>query len=557
MTFFPSKTLLFFLLIITYNSVLGQTEELDTYHTKKRNHYKHINNDSLIYYSKKLQQSKDSCIVYNAKVDEATGYYKKKNYSLSEEKCLIVLSILKDNHETCYKRIKINALNRLFWIKKNQNDYQEAFEYLLKKKNILESFKDKDIYYLKNQMAVDIDMASIKSILDLDEEAIDVLKNTYNKYMKSLIDGSKGKLLEEANLLNSIGDSYFKLSKDSIHSYLDSAEIYYTKSFEITKKFKPRHKNSEPIYNLRIAKLAIIKNDYKTALSYLNKHVNIEEEYQTQQRYFFLKSHYFYHTNNIDSALYYGKKYLNYHSKLPNNKKDIIKIYNVLTEIYFNKKQTDSASKYSKLTLKNIDEYNNSKSNINNKYRIYDYNKIKTLNNSIIKKENNNKYIITGILTLLIAIITLIAANIYRKKQEVDEKLDVYTTKENQPKKEYNIDDTLKNEILSNLEDFEKSTDYLDSEFTIQVLSEKLNTNTSYLSSIINSNKKKTFKQYITDLKINYLIDKLNTENMYRNYSIEALGKEIGYKNASSFTRAFKKYMKVTPSQYIKSLEEI
>jgi AraC-like DNA-binding protein len=87
------------------------------------------------------------------------------------------------------------------------------------------------------------------------------------------------------------------------------------------------------------------------------------------------------------------------------------------------------------------------------------------------------------------------------------------------------------------------------------VLAKKLNTNTSYLSYIINKVKNQSFKQYITALKINYLLKKLQQEKKFRNYTIKSLAEEIGYTNASAFTRAFKIYKGITPSEFIKSLK--
>ena len=63
-------------------------------------------------------------------------------------------------------------------------------------------------------------------------------------------------------------------------------------------------------------------------------------------------------------------------------------------------------------------------------------------------------------------------------------------------------------------------------------------------------------KAYLTTLRINYLVEKLNNEKKYRRYSIQSLAKEIGYTNASAFTRLFKKYMNTTPFAYISSIDK-
>jgi AraC-like DNA-binding protein len=68
--------------------------------------------------------------------------------------------------------------------------------------------------------------------------------------------------------------------------------------------------------------------------------------------------------------------------------------------------------------------------------------------------------------------------------------------------------------------------------------------------------KNKSFKQYITELKIEYLIKKLKLDKNYRKYTIKYLAEEIGYTSASAFTRAFKKHKGIIPSEFIKSLSE-
>jgi len=54
------------------------------------------------------------------------------------------------------------------------------------------------------------------------------------------------------------------------------------------------------------------------------------------------------------------------------------------------------------------------------------------------------------------------------------------------------------------------------------------------------------------ELRINYLLKELQENPVTQKYSIEALGKMIGYTNPSAFTRTFKKQMGITPSQYLK-----
>ena len=122
-------------------------------------------------------------------------------------------------------------------------------------------------------------------------------------------------------------------------------------------------------------------------------------------------------------------------------------------------------------------------------------------------------------------------------------------------KKKYILNKVLKKEILIGLQELEHSKDFLNLDFNIQFLAKKLNTNTTYLSYTVNRLKNQPFKQYVMKLRMAYLINKLQEENKFRNYTIKALAEEIGYTNASAFTRAFKKYKGITPSEYLKSLK--
>lgn len=93
---------------------------------------------------------------------------------------------------------------------------------------------------------------------------------------------------------------------------------------------------------------------------------------------------------------------------------------------------------------------------------------------------------------------------------------------------------------------------FLDKDFNLNVLAKLLNTNTSYASRIINDYKQQTFKQYLVGLRIDVLINNLEKNPIMRKHSIEALAESIGYTNASSFTRIFKGYAGVNPSEYLK-----
>ena len=72
---------------------------------------------------------------------------------------------------------------------------------------------------------------------------------------------------------------------------------------------------------------------------------------------------------------------------------------------------------------------------------------------------------------------------------------------------------------------------------------------------MFNKNYNEPFKQYFTRLRIEHVVNLLKTKPKFRLYSMQALAEEIGYNSTSAFTRAFKKQVGVSPSVFLKTLE--
>ena len=214
----------------------------------------------------------------------------------------------------------------------------------------------------------------------------------------------------------------------------------------------------------------------------------------------------------------------------------------LLANIYYSKNKSDSALKYSNLTLEKYKEVEKEKRNTSIKIHAIELEEFKKLNQKLIQeneKSNISKYIII-FSSIFIFIVLLLSKG---------KKLKSYTDS-----KKRDVDNITKAKILKGLSDFEVSELFLDSNFTINSLAEYLETNSTYLSIVINNNKEKSFKQYIAELRINYVIERLKKDRKFTKYSIAAIADEVGYTNASSFTRVFKKQSGKTPSEFIKSI---
>ena len=111
--------------------------------------------------------------------------------------------------------------------------------------------------------------------------------------------------------------------------------------------------------------------------------------------------------------------------------------------------------------------------------------------------------------------------------------------------------------IRAALDGFEQELGFLSNTLNQNVLAKQLNTNPNYLSRVINADKNKNFTSYINDLRVSHVIQLLQQDKSLRKYSIKALAAEIGYNNAESFSKAFKKTTGMYPSYFIKQLEKV
>jgi AraC-like DNA-binding protein len=122
-------------------------------------------------------------------------------------------------------------------------------------------------------------------------------------------------------------------------------------------------------------------------------------------------------------------------------------------------------------------------------------------------------------------------------------------------KNDVGISEDIVIQILEKLKRFESQKEYLQSNITVQVLANKFENNSKYISKIVNNYKGKTFIQYINDLRIDHVILQLQKDNLLRKYTIHALAIEYGFNSAESFSTAFYKKTGLKPTFFIRELE--
>ncbi|MFT4805170.1 MAG: YesN/AraC family two-component response regulator [Psychroserpens sp.] len=260
------------------------------------------------------------------------------------------------------------------------------------------------------------------------------------------------------------------------------------------------------------------------------------------------------------------------------------KSYEELITYYKKKKNLEAVLKYvDQLIILNNQLLKDEvyiRKNLTNKY---DLPKLEEEKQSILKQINNDKkfysLIILGIGLFLILIIALLIIQFRRKKQyrkkfneilETLNKKELNSSKKNQNNdkikpfpvvkknetKSINISSKIIETVLDHLENFEKKNEFLNSDLALNSLAKKFNTNSNYLSKIINSYKEDSFTNYLSKLRIEYFIEYITKDNKLRKYTVKALSSEMGFSNVESFSKAFYKYKGIKPSYFLRQLNK-
>ncbi len=112
------------------------------------------------------------------------------------------------------------------------------------------------------------------------------------------------------------------------------------------------------------------------------------------------------------------------------------------------------------------------------------------------------------------------------------------------------------NQILAGLEKFEAGKKFTHKDMSLGMLAAQLNTNTKYLSEVINRQKQKNFNSYINELRINYITEKIKSDASYLNFKVSYLAEECGFSSHSTFTTVFKSIVGVSPIMFVEFVKE-
>lgn len=279
-------------------------------------------------------------------------------------------------------------------------------------------------------------------------------------------------------------------------------------------------------------------------------------------------AYFYYDKGDFNKSIQFAEEGLKFEKKssVPQLRKDL---FQVLSKAYLEVNKTEESKEYFQL----FTSLNDSIASINKKAVDAALNQTISKQKELKNNNQSKQYIIYSLLGL-VALVFGISFYFYRKKQiqikRIKNALEQFKEKQrkeeekqknNSPKvaitdekedRQSIMPAEAEEKLLEKLQEFENRQLYLERKVSLSFVAAEIETNTKYLSYIIKKHKEKDFSEYINDLRIQYIVDKITHDPVYRQYKINALAEETGFSSHSKFTTVFKATIGVSPSEFIK-----
>jgi AraC-like DNA-binding protein len=166
----------------------------------------------------------------------------------------------------------------------------------------------------------------------------------------------------------------------------------------------------------------------------------------------------------------------------------------------------------------------------------------------LLAQEERDSFIKSGVIIFLFLFVVLLIyqhirnRKLYRRRFHELMKKDQASTKVESKNTSYGIEDINPDTValtLKQLEKFEKGKRFLEKDLTETKLAISFDSNIKYLAKIIAHHKGKKFVKYISDLKIDYLVNQLKEDKKFHHYNNKALAEEAGFSSTERFAKAF------------------
>jgi AraC-like DNA-binding protein len=139
-----------------------------------------------------------------------------------------------------------------------------------------------------------------------------------------------------------------------------------------------------------------------------------------------------------------------------------------------------------------------------------------------------------------------------RTNNYVQSNLTTASVSNNSDDKKVSVTDAVTKDLLIKLMRFEEKKQFTQKGLTIQKLAVQFETNTNYLSHVINEQKGMNFNKYLGELRIRHITYLLFNKNIYLHYTIDSLAKECGIASRQNFSDLFFEINGIRPTDFIR-----
>ncbi|MDP4175986.1 MAG: tetratricopeptide repeat protein [Bacteroidota bacterium] len=391
----------------------------------------------------------------------------------------------------------------------------------------------------------------------------------YNILALSLFERIKDKK-GEGYVLNNLGQTYFSMNR------FDKALDYFKKSLFFRNQLTDKQALAFTLTN--IGETYLRKNLPDSSIVFLKKSLQISNEINDKllNSVVFNSLGKFYRSQkNYEAAIRYLNKSI-YFTKQIEYLQQLEDCYFQLSEIYKELNQSRKALAYLQLRNRIHDSiYSaNAQAYIANAQVKYETERLEK-NENISRKLKVNRIITWSVISLLFI---LICGIVYYYKNKILPKLKIAgilsssniksiredkrklktVKKELLPEREEKYKKNVDSEILDSISEkftqlLEKEKVFLSEEISQSEIAKRLNTNTAYLSKLINEKYQTNFSSLINSFRVEEA-KRLIRENAQDLLTFEGISSESGFHSKSSFNAAFKKFTGLTPTEFAKTL---
>ncbi|WP_075340758.1 helix-turn-helix domain-containing protein [Tenacibaculum agarivorans] len=481
--------------------------------------------------------------------------YENGDYLIAADYSKSMLKTANDNNNSGQQ---ISALNQLGNIYYKMRNYDESLNFFI---------QANEIHRKRNPNKLQIGLLT----------NINMIRTRAHRYTEALVSYNEIIDLLEKDEYKHI-DNYWAnfisllLGKGVCYFHLKEYDLAI-QSYKEGKKMARNHKLNvyQPIFNMTIGEAYTGKKMYDEALKYLfeaNRELqsttsNFDPNLHTS--YFHLAT-VFYQQQEYQKALdYLSESFIIIEKQ---QKEGEIEKINEMYDMAYNAAKKinnkDLIIKYGEAYRRVIDAFH--LDDIRTKDRLYD----KDISELEEKNQNLSTQKTTYITLIFLFTLIILGLSVYFFKKEqqnkklfqeltIQQKENIQTEPEefdDKPSKKELVTDEKVRTLLKNLKDLEETNFFLAQDCSLYTTAKLIDTNTTYLSKIINDHKQQSFNEYINALRINYFLVTFKKDKKMKSYTIKAIATELGYKSVNTFASAFKKQTGISHSYFIKQTQK-